>query len=318
MPLSPEQLEVRRTGITASEIAAVAGICPYATKIDVWQRKMGVDDTPQNFHMERGTYLEPAIIEWAAARHDWRVAPAATVVHPDHPLVIATPDGIVADKATGAAPHAVLEVKCPSQHTERAWGEVGTDAVPDHYRAQVTWQMAATGLRTAYVVALMSGDVQLYEVTYNARLFDALLGVAKRFWNKHVEPCEPPPPDGSAGYDEYLAKLFPQRDPEDEPEEDEGEKAHKLVREFAEADELLRQVKQAQAAAKQRLVRYIGTRAGLSGEYGKVYYRHNKNSECTDWKAVARAAGALPSLIAEHTTSKPGARVLRAYLEKGE
>lgn len=38
---SPEWLAYRRTGIGASEVGSVLGVCPWKSPVDVWLEKMG-------------------------------------------------------------------------------------------------------------------------------------------------------------------------------------------------------------------------------------------------------------------------------------
>lgn len=44
---------------------------------------------------------------------------------------------------------------------------------------------------------------------------------------------------------------------------------------------------------------------------GSVTWRTAKDTQTTDWRAVATAAGATPEQIEQHTTVRPGARTFR-------
>jgi hypothetical protein len=52
----------------------------------------------------------------------------------------------------------------------------------------------------------------------------------------------------------------------------------------------------------------IGNKAGLAGAGWTVYWKQARPSQVTDWKMVAQAAGALPSVITTYTDVKPGRR----------
>ena len=52
----------------------------------------------------------------------------------------------------------------------------------------------------------------------------------------------------------------------------------------------------------------IGEHAGLAGNGWTVYWKQARPSEVTDWKMVAQASGALPSVISTYTDVKPGSR----------
>lgn len=65
MPLSPEQHAIRRGGISGSEIAAVAGLNPWAGPIDVWRSKvepMAPLDEELNHNLLRGNLFEEPVI----------------------------------------------------------------------------------------------------------------------------------------------------------------------------------------------------------------------------------------------------------------
>ena len=56
-------LAERSRSVGASEAAAVLGVCPYSTPIDVWQRKLGLaPPLPESEPMLWGTLLEPIIL----------------------------------------------------------------------------------------------------------------------------------------------------------------------------------------------------------------------------------------------------------------
>ena len=111
--LTNEQLAIRKTGITGSEIAAVAGLSPYESPLTVWARKLDLVDDDSSAVMERGTYLEEGIRSWYCAKTGANVAIVGTMVHPDNPIIIATPDGI----AYRGDERRALEIKAPTWRT---------------------------------------------------------------------------------------------------------------------------------------------------------------------------------------------------------
>lgn len=189
MSLSPEQLALRRTGITATDVAAVLGLSPFRSPLDVWLEKMNkappVEETED---MQRGTFLEDGARRWYAHRVGARVAQPGTVVHPRDSLVIATPDGValLGDDVRG------LEIKMPS--SARDWGEPGTDAIPDYYLPQVAWQLAAMAewTDTVDVFAVLECKPRLYHVRRDVELEGLLVDHMRRFWRDHVVTGRPP------------------------------------------------------------------------------------------------------------------------------
>lgn len=56
----------------------------------------------------------------------------------------------------------------------------------------------------------------------------------------------------------------------------------------------------------------IGDSEGLISDYvGKITWRNNKDSNKTNWQAIARALNAPTTIIAQHTETTPGARVFK-------
>lgn len=310
MALTESQLRMRMTGVTASEIAAVAGVSPYRDKFDVYLGKVGVSPpTEHSEAMKRGTYLESAIVAWAGDELGRHVSKAGrrqeTVRHCEHPLVIATPDGLVHRGGKDTAPEAVLEAKSISWRSAYRWGEPGTDQVDDIYIPQVTWQMAATGLDHAIVAALLGDQLALYRVDYDAGLFEVLLDEAQRFWRNHVVPRKAPLPTGKPAHADYIAAQFPRSSGEvlEADLETIGE-----IERYRLAAERAKEAAAEVEARKQILQQRIGHADGVTGPTGRVTWRVVKGRQRVDWEALAKELGATDEHIRAHTTRGNGYR----------
>ncbi len=199
-------LTKRRTGIGASDIAAIIGISPWSTIFQTWVSKMS-DDAPEikaSEDMEWGLRMEGLIIEEALDRlvNPLRYPPLSEVaVHYGallrstiHPWMLATPDALV----TIGEPF-VIEAK--------KTGDWSWDEVPAHYVAQIQWQMAVSGAETGYVAALHQGRrLEIYTIEADLDLQAELISEGEAFW-KLVE-TNTPPPVGAAD-NSYLASLWP-------------------------------------------------------------------------------------------------------------
>jgi putative phage-type endonuclease len=183
-----EWLEARRKGITASEIAVVMGLSPWSSPYKLYHQKLGILPRDEvTAVMERGTFLEPYVVEkFTAAHPEFAVLGTGRELwsHPSRPWQMATPDRMVhelaeVDRCTCGAgpgsyagmhepgcgweldrPVAVLETKTTTDMSE--WGEPGTDEIPVHYRSQVLWQMDVMGVSRAHVAVL---DIRQWEVS---------------------------------------------------------------------------------------------------------------------------------------------------------
>lgn len=318
MALTAEQKQTRARGIGGSEIASVAGVDPYRGPLDVWLRKTGrVADVAPSHHAERGTYIGPALTEWYAARTgrtvSHRGAHEQTLVCESSPIVIATPDGLVHSAGRGSKVVAVLEVKAPDWRAAHLWGEPGTDEIPDHYHPQVQWEMAAAGVDSAEVAALLSGDLAIYSVSFDGELFAALLEAAERFWRDYVTPDKAPPSDGGETAREWLLQQHPRavRDVLQGCAKDAA-----AMRELATVKASIKDLEEREGKLRHQLMAVIGDHEGLVCEAVKVSWRNNKDSQRTDWEALARHLGANDDTIRQFTVTKPGPRVFRAAFSK--
>jgi len=184
----------RTKSIGGSDSAAVLGISPWKSPLELYLEKIGelppVDETEA---MRWGTILEEPVAKEFEARTGKRVMRVnRQLVHRDHPFITAHLDRRVAREP------ALLEVKTTNVFA-RDWGEEGTDQVPEHYLAQVQHYLAVTGYQVAYVAALVGGQtLKLYTVPRNETLVEAIVDAEVRFWKQHVEPRVPPEPRTSA------------------------------------------------------------------------------------------------------------------------
>lgn len=143
-----EWLEVRqRQGIGASEAAAVCGLSPWMTTLELWQYKTGVKqqrDLSDNASVQKGVALEPVIRDFFAAEHpEYSVEhhPYDLLFQSERPWLFATLDGELRDTN---GKNGVLEIKTATPNSAQKWNE-WKDGVPQHYAIQCLHQLLATG-----------------------------------------------------------------------------------------------------------------------------------------------------------------------------
>lgn len=310
MPLTPENLAARRSGIGASEIAAVVGVSPYATPLDVYERKI-LEYAPIvriNDDMERGNELESALLAWTGRRLARTVTPNADLVRNEaHPIVVATPDGYEREGGVLSPPVGVVEVKSPGRGAAQ-WTDPADDphGAPDYYLLQVQWQLLATGLPRGVLSALVWGRLWMYRVESSPDLQGALLDAAEEFW-RHVEARDPPDP--TRGSDaSTLARLVRQTREELLTPAD-PVAVRELVETFRTAKAEEEAAEERKSLARAQVCALIGPAAGMDLGGGlRVTWKAARESLHTDWERVARAAGATEEQIAAHTDARPGSR----------
>jgi putative phage-type endonuclease len=194
MAITTEQRELRRKFIGSSDAPAILGVDPHRSAYDVYLEKTGqADGFEGNADTDRGTLLEPVLIQWAAQQLKGGLVPCQFVVRPDAPALCANLDAFLrpCDDAPGGA---VIEAKTATNADE--WGDPGTDEVPDRVLIQTHHAMYLVGCRLAFVPVLLPVfgrfDFRLYKVERNDELADVVAQRGIAFWREHVEPRVPP------------------------------------------------------------------------------------------------------------------------------
>jgi putative phage-type endonuclease len=306
VPLTPEQFEARRRGIGGSDApAVVGGIDTYRnhTAVDVYIAKvLGTvrETTPV---MLRGHRAEPLIREIAADELGVRIdVPTETLVHPEHPWMLANLDGLTNDGG-------LFEAKSIDWRKARdELGEEGTDFVlPSHF-IQVQHYMEVADLPFAHVVYFVSLDDVRYYVVYRDReIGEVLVDREGRFWRDHVEAQVPPAPV-DVGAALRLTHAFYPRDTGEVLRAPAGSTAEAALLELRDARRARKAAAEVEKLARARVEALMGTARRIECDFGGVTW---SNSSRTAWAAVAKEAGIPKALIQKHT--KPGRRFLPSF-----
>ncbi|MBC7941101.1 MAG: YqaJ viral recombinase family protein [Chitinophagaceae bacterium] len=183
---SPEWHAARAGRIGGSSIASVMGWSPFETREQLAAKMLGqVEPKRASRAMNRGNFLESGVAEWLAAdkglTYD-EAASVATYQHDEFDWATYNPDRITIGGE-------LVEIKTVGDRTTDAgWGRAGTDKVPLHYAAQITWGMGILGLDSCWLAVLAGGtngrpslDMAVYRIKFNADNYQALLIRAERF-----------------------------------------------------------------------------------------------------------------------------------------
>jgi putative phage-type endonuclease len=207
--LTIDQLEERRTGLGGTDAAAVLGVSPWVSPLDVYNEKVhGITtettDPEQLARMAWGLTVEPALHaryrEVSGRTRLRRVsAHSRTMRHPKLPWVIGHPDALDS------------EVVVDYKWNERAqgWGEPGTDEVPPHYKLQIWHYMLLTGRRLGVLYASVGGRPPAeWLVPWVPEI--PLLGEEEGdWWREHVLAGVPPDPTGAEADAHALRRMYP-------------------------------------------------------------------------------------------------------------
>jgi putative phage-type endonuclease len=198
-------LDQRRTGIGASEVAALIGASEWASPLSLYAQKLGIapDDAGDSEAMEWGTRLEPAIIQAFGERTGRDVEPCGLLLRSaEFPFALATLDAWCIGDDGARWP---LEIKTTGAHRAEAW----EDGPPPAYVAQVQWQMLVAGCERATVACLIGGQRMVWaDMDRDPVLLSQMVAAARDFW-ACVESQTPPPVDGSEASRTALAQVYP-------------------------------------------------------------------------------------------------------------
>lgn len=205
----------RRKFLGGSEIAAVMGISPWQTPVDLWKDKTGraeprPADPIREGILRRGQRLEPIVREMAIDKLRERglqvelVAKNRRYYDAELPWLTSEIDFEVV--LSGVAEIGGAEVrferelvtadcKTAAGFARRKWGAEDTDAMPLHYLAQFMQGLDLTGRDRCLCAALIGlDDVALYWVTRDDVTIAAMRERAQSFWIDHVLADVPPDP----------------------------------------------------------------------------------------------------------------------------
>lgn len=312
-------LEARRSGLGASETAAILGLSKWNTPLQVYLDKINtapvVDEAP-SVAAQIGTDMEDMIARWTV--REWpelgKVGPTpGLLAHRDHSWMLATLDRLLYPRGTrDADPLGVLEVKSTSRFNyEQNW----IDGVPPGYvQVQVQQQLAVSGLPTAWVTCWVRDErpekalKEPYRIDADPVVHEQLVTYAGAWWDRHVvNRVKPEAVIDDAPIMNSLHVPNLDADPIVAGPELEGIVAdwlHAKARAAAAAED----VKAAEVALKDSMLD-AGANA-IAREDGQllVTWKRNRDGQTFDKKAFTADH---PDLAAKYTITTPGAAVMR-------
>lgn len=296
-------LASRKRGIGASDIAAVLGISPWKTPLELYLDKRDeLPPQPDQPQMRRGRMLEPLVLDFYADETGHTLTRQQEHIADDWKM--ATLDAF---DATACAP---VEAKTVNAFAAREFGHAGSDDVPLCYAAQVHWQIMLTNASTGYLAALIgSDDFRIFELRRDRELEQMLVARATEFWQL-VQDGRPPEPTSEAD----VRLLYP-RDAGSQIQATQAIANSCLT--LSGIREQIKTLEAQESTLASEIKTYIGEHSLLVDTTGRplATWKAAKESARIDWQAVAHEAGATPEQIAQHTATKPGSR---RFLLKGQ
>lgn len=210
----------RNRGLGGSDIAALLGMSPYKTPLELWAEKVGHPSfvAKDGVHLRYGKFVEPFVAqEFEKQSGLITVGHEDALIHPEHDFMYAHIDRFVVNQAWEPAvvdgavvANSLLECKTASVFGKDEWGPTGTDQVPRAYLLQCVWYMAITGCTSAHIAVLIgNSDFRNYLINRDPSLEQMVIEHAKKFWFENVLEGIPPKPRNMSD----LKLLYPSEKP---------------------------------------------------------------------------------------------------------
>lgn len=186
-----EWIDLRRKSVGGSDIAKIVGLSKWGNAISVYLEKINpVIDNSQSEAAEIGTDLEEYVAKKFSQRTEHKVRRVNAVLqHPLYPWATANIDRLVLTD-----PQAVLE--CKLSGTKKDWSPDGEEVVvPQEYYLQVQWYLLVTGLKKAWIAALLGGfgghQILIREIERDEEVIQHLKAAGEAFWQCVVNRTPP-------------------------------------------------------------------------------------------------------------------------------
>lgn len=267
-------LQERRSGLGASDVAAIFGLSPYKSPLALYFEKRGEIDIPESEReaLYWGRILEAPIARRYGDETKRRVElgePYQIARHATMPFMIATIDAVAMyDDPQGPPPPAGgpgnVEIKNVGFFKREEW----TDEPPLPFLIQANHQMFVKGFEWASLAALVGGSSFFWaDIARNNAFIEVLVARCKEFWQR-IQDGNPPEPDYTESTKQLLKQLYPK---------DTGEIVA-LPKEYCDIDETLVRIKAEQKKLQEqrdtleaKLKLAIGSATAATLDNGAVY-----------------------------------------------
>ncbi len=302
--LTAEQIEIRKTGIGASESSMLFEMHPKRSAIDLYLEKAGLAEKADNDNESDGEEITTAdvgnVLE-DGMRLLFERKTGKTLVRPGpitlrHPLVesvLASPDDFVNGENAG------VEIKVVGWRMAHHWE---SDTLPDYVRLQAAQNMAVCDRDRWYVIALIGGTTPVFHTV--ERDLDLELAILERidwFLTEHVVPRVPPPITDPEARRRYLRTRYPGSGKNACRKVGNDPLVVGLMRELAAAKEAKDAATETAKRIENDLIELVGDDYGVECDAGKFIVL--RNAGAIAWKEIAMdiTRGIVPrELIDKH------------------
>jgi predicted phage-related endonuclease len=305
--------DLRRKGISGSDVAAIFGCDEWRDAFSVWlEKKENLPPCPPTPRMRLGKALERGIIEYyseiSGHKAEWC---DMTLQHPARPFQIGTPDALCMEERRG------VDAKLVFWDQRKKWGETVAE-IPLRVQFQASWYMSLLDYDLWDVAALVGQEEpRIYTLERDREAERVMLARVEEWYRRYLLGNEQPPMGGGDDASRWLQQTFPKHRRPDlrAAHPDEVIMLDEYVQIRLEQNELAPR----RAVLENELKLAIGAQEGLVWPGGKFTWRRCKDSLVTDWESMALALliyhikdeKAREVLLNDYTRTKPGTRRIR-------
>lgn len=292
----------RKNFIGSSDIAAVLGLSPYKTPLQLWAEKTGKiepADLSDNEAVEWGKRLEKVVAAKFSDKHNVKImAYKKRFVHKEYPFLTCELDSII----TGT--DEMIEVKTCNAYAWKKWEN--PDEMPDHYVLQIQFALGISGRKKAWCACLCGGQRYVEkEVEFDPELFETMVQRAVEFKENYID--KDVAPMAMAGDSDTLKELYP--DATDEFVEDNS--MNDLVEDMQAIKRVIKDAENQKANIEAKIKQRIGDNKGLLTAGYKVSWTPST------YTGIDRNKMKEDGVYDKYKTSTP-TRVMRITKRKGD
>ena len=268
--------------IGGSDIAAICGVNPYKTPMQVYAEKLGLAAPFQgNERTRTGQELESFVVDVLFKKihplmHE-SLTDSEAFIDEEYPFMGGTPDRIGSSSKHNDVPGSdlcnfILEVKTCGYHSFKKYYD--TDEPPDFVVCQANWyaMLAGPSYKSIWIVVL--GDTHLYKewnIPRDEHLIQVMRDQAISFWNNNILSKTPPSTDGSEHCTKALAAIYPKHLTQNLDKGTQGET--QILLDLKSANEELSIAKERVSSLENKLRASIGSRMGIETDICRVTWK---------------------------------------------
>jgi len=273
---SARWLELRKQGIGASDVAAVLGVSPYKSRLELYLQKRGeLDEKPVGVAAQRGVILEDAVAKmYEAERPGTKLRSWHGIIRrKDAPWKYASLDRTI------VGTERIVEIKTSSSPRWQLY------PVPPEVEAQARWQMIVSGFRYVDIAALLGGLVLRIEtIEWDNEKHERIEAEVEQFWRDVQDGIQPDPSPLDA---DIFDRIYPKDSGETISAEKDSE-LDKLIVSLINTRKLAKAADEIVATIEAKIKDAMREATQLKGSVATISWKATAERRSVDWETIAR------------------------------